>query len=247
MKHLKTFEAKFDQTTGYKTTNQEWLDWEDKVENIKERLFSLSKKLDDDLIRIEETCSNIISHLFDIGEITHMGLLGDWADSIEKTPIFQQAKKKSDDSYNMWRKKQDEIDSIRKREEEAKEEFYKKKYPEIFGWKDYLKKENREQKATPNWFHIIEKLKNKIKSFRSEMFWREFCKDPISVRLPSEIKNISSKCEMLETYLDEMPENFSTLIRKNLPENFQKNIKEIENLREEYYELLKIQPTHWVK
>lgn len=79
------------------------------------------------------------------------------------------------------------------------------------------------------------------------MSWREFCKDPISVGLPSEIKNIASKFEMLEASLDEMPEKFANLIKKNLPNNFQENIKEIENLRKEYYELLEVQPTHWIK
>jgi len=247
MKNLKTFEGKFDQMTGHQTTNREWLDWENKVEKIKERLSVLSKELDRDLINIEETCSNIISHLFDTGEVTHMGLLGDWVDSIERTSMLQSAKKQSDDSYKEWKKKQDEINSNRKKEQDAKDEYYKKKYSNIFGWKDYLKKENVEEKSAPNWFYIIKKLKEQIRSFRNNLLWREFCKDPISVRLPSEIKNISSKFEMLETYLDEMPEKFSTLIQKNLPENFQENITEVGKLREEYYELLEVQPTHWIK
>jgi hypothetical protein len=247
MKYLKKFEAKFDQRTGYQTTNQEWLDWEDKVEKIKERLSVLSKKLDDDLIKIEETCSNIINNLFDTGEVTHMGILGDWANYIERTPIFQQANKKSNDSYNKWKKEQDARDNEWKKEQDAKDEYYRKQFPNIYGWKDYLKKENKEEKSVPSWFHIIENLKNKIRSFRSEMFWKEFCKDPIAVKLPSEIKNISSKFEMLEASLTEMPEKFATLIQKNIPENFEENIKEIEKLREEYYELLEVQPTHWVK
>lgn len=247
MKYLKTFEGKFDQRTGHQTTSQEWLDWEEKIEGIKDRLFKLTKTLDDDLGKIEETSSNIISHLFDTGELTHMGILGDWVDSIEGTSMFQQAKKKSDDSYNKWRSQQDEIKSNRKREQEAKDEFYKKKHPEIFGWKDYLKKENMNQKSVPNWFHIIKKIKEQIKSFRLNMFWQNFCKDPISVGLPSEIKNIASKFEMLEASLDEMPVKLANLIKKNLPNNFQENIKEIESLRKEYYDLLEVQPTHWIK
>ena len=159
MKHLKKFEGKFDQRTGHQTTSQEWLDWEEKVEGIKERLSKLAITLDEDLVKIEETCSNVISHLFDTGEVTHMGILGDWMDSIERTSMFQQSKKKSDDSYNRWKSKQDESDANRKKEQEAKDEFYKKKHPEIFGWKDYLKKENIDQKSVPNWFHIIKRLK----------------------------------------------------------------------------------------
>ena len=52
---------------------------------------------------------------------------------------------------------------------------------------------------------------------------------------------------MLESSLDEMPGKFANLIKKNLPHNFQENIKEIENLRKEYYEILEVQPTHWIK
>jgi hypothetical protein len=33
----------------------------------------------------------------------------------------------------------------------------------------------------------------------------------------------------------------------NLLWTLQENITEIENLREKYYELLKAQPTHWIK
>lgn len=264
MKHLKTFKFfesnRFDQRTGYQTTNQEWLDWEEKVETIKERLIELSKEINDDLIKVEETCKNIEEHLFDTGEISHIGLLGDYVRSIENSPLFQRSKEKSDASYEEWKKNQELVNKKRNRELKAREKELAIKYPEIYGWKKFLdeeddtkqeipseiKKDTKLEKSVPNWFDVIKRTKNKINKFRNWMNWEAFMRDPIVNSLPKDIPNIISNLEMLESTLEEMPDKFSKLLKNNLPEISDK-VKEVENLRKQYYELLEVQPTHWVK
>jgi len=253
MKHIvkfKFFESnRFDQRTGYQTTNQEWLDWEEKVETIKERLIELSKEINDNLIRVEETCKNIREHLFDTGEISHIGLLGDYVRSIENSPLFRRAKAESDASYEEGMKKH-----------KAQEKELAIKYPEIYGWKQYLDEEDdteqeipseigkhtKLEKSVPNWFNVIERTKNKINTFRNWSGWEAFMRDPTRNSLPKDVPNIISGLEMLESTLEEMPDKFSKLLTNNLPEISDK-LKEVENLRKEYYELLEVQPTHWIK
>lgn len=251
MKHLKNFNFfegnRFDQRIGYQTTNQEWLDWENKTETIKEEIIELSKEFDNNLVMLEDTCKNIEKHLFNIGEISHIGLLGDYARSIENTPLFKSSKEKSDVSYNKWIKYQ-----------KAKEKELQKKYPELYGWKNFLDDESEQnksddqeytklEKSAPDWFYVIRQTKNEINRFRNWMSWVAFIKDPIVNGLPKDTKNIVSNLEMLDATLHEMPEKFSKLIKKNLPDNLLDKIKKIENLRKEYYELLEVQPVHWVK
>jgi hypothetical protein len=77
------------------------------------------------------------------------------------------------------------------------------------------------------------------------MTWEAFMRDPISNSLPKDTSNIISNLEMLESTLEEMPDKFSKLLRNNLPDISGK-VKEIEKLRKEYYELLEVQPIHWV-
>jgi hypothetical protein len=263
MKHIKKFKFfegnRFDKRTKYQTTNQEWLDWEEKVENIKERLIELSKEIDDDLIKVEETCKNIKEHLFDIGEISHMGLLGDHVRSIENSPLFQMSKEKSDSSYEDWKKNQELLNRKKAKELKAREKEWAKKYPDLYGWRQFLdeeddteqeidkeiKKDTKLEKSVPNWFNVIERAKNKINYFRNWMTWEAFMRDPISNSLPKDTSNIISNLEMLESTLEEMPDKFSKLLRNNLPDISGK-VKEIEKLRKEYYELLEVQPIHWV-
>jgi hypothetical protein len=142
----------------------------------------------------------------------------------------------------------------------AREKEWAIKYPEIYGWKQFLdeedgteqeipseiKKDTKLEKSVPNWFNVIERAKNKINKFRNWMGWEAFMRDPIVNSLPKYIPNIISNLEMLESTLEEMPDKFSKLLKNNLPDIYNK-VNEVENLRKDYYELLKVQPTHWVK
>lgn len=103
-----------------------------------------------------------------------------------------------------------------------------------------------------DWYNAMLNVEASIDVARKDRAWSSFVQDPVKggAAVPiSNVQSIASKLEVLEVFLDEMPEKLSSLIKKTgiTSETVYQKIKKIESLHDTYQSLLDAQPTHWIK